>query len=175
MPYLTCRNRHPLWSWPPTGWESCNQMKNLPLVQWNCMGLVSLLHPRPSGALAILCLQEALCPLSSLRCENSVSVAIAKIMAPRPLMPAQWKYGHNLFFCQAKGKRSGLAPQEVCPTFSGIGRGCTSSWRSCFFVFLLPIFKTAAAGSGNSAIGSGVPEVIGLWPSFWNAGCYKTV
>ena len=56
MPYLACRNRHPLWSWSPTGRESCNQMKNLPLVQWNCMGLVSLLHPCPTGALAILCL-----------------------------------------------------------------------------------------------------------------------
>lgn len=67
------------------------------------MGLVSLLHPRPTGALAILvCLQEALCPLSSLSCENSVSVAIAKIMAPRPLMPAQWKYGHRIFL---PGKR----------------------------------------------------------------------
>ena len=51
MCYLTCRNRHPPWSWSPTGGESCNQMKNLPLVPVKLHGIGVSPSSPPHGCL----------------------------------------------------------------------------------------------------------------------------
>ena len=64
--------------------------------------------------------------------------AVAKILGPCPPMPnwnMETEFGGNrkeklYYFYQAKGKHLRLTPQELCPPFSGKGRGFISSWRS---------------------------------------------
>ena len=121
------------------------------------------------------------CQRMGLHPDSQVTL-VAKISAscpPVPNMNMETQFGGNrkewlyYFFCQAKWKHSGLVPQELCPSFSGIGRGLRgflSSWRSCFFFFSFSLakFQMPQLASDNSATRSCVPEVIIPWHSFWN-------
>ena len=109
--------------------------------------------------------------------------SVAKILAPCLPMPKrnmETEFRGNrkeelYYFCQAKEKHSRLVSQELCPPFSRIGRGLISSWKFCFFFFLLQSFKMAPAGIRQLSNWVLCSEVIRLWPFFWDGECYKSV
>ena len=91
------------------------------------------------------------------------------------------------FLCQAKGRHSRLASQELCPPFLGNYRDSYREARSKKWVVRIKMVKVLHSSSscmiskqsplesGNPVIGSGSPVigsislwVIGLRPPFWN-------